>query len=68
MARSKKLVRSQNAHWTLKLKASDIPGKRGEILFRYHRAVLGKQKIENKILPLRERRKLFTLISKRVKR
>ena len=66
MARSQRLVRSQNAHWKLRNKASDMPGKRGEILYRYHRAVLGKQKTENRILQKNERRKLFSMITKRV--
>ena len=66
MARTKRLIRSQNAHHRLRLKHSDTPGKRGEILYRYHRACLGKQKTENRILSKKERRSLFTKITRRV--
>ena len=68
MARTKRLIRSQNAHHRLRLKHSDTPGKRGEILYRYHRACLGKQKTENRILSKKERRSLFTKITRRVER
>lgn len=66
MARSQRLVRSQNAHFKLRNKAYDMPGKKGELLYRYHRAVLGKQKTKNRILTKKERRSLFLLIAKRV--
>lgn len=66
MARSKRLIRSQNAHFRLRQKHADTPGKRGEILYRYHRACIGKQKNENRILTKKERRSLFSLIAKRV--
>ena len=66
MARTKRLILSQNAHHRLRMKHSDTPGKRGEILYRYHRACIGKQKNENRILSKKERRNLFTQITMRV--
>ena len=66
MARTKRLIRSQNAHFRLRQKHADTPGKRGEILYRYHRACIGKQKTENRILSKTERRSLYMKITKRV--
>ena len=39
-----RLQRSQNAHWDLRQRAADVPGVRGEILFKYHKVILDKQK------------------------
>ena len=66
MAKLTRFVCSQNAHHELRQKAYDIPGTRGEILYRYHQGILKKQKHENRIIPLKERRKIFASISNRV--
>ena len=44
MSKLTRLQRSQNAHYDLKRKHADTPGKRGDVLYRYHNNILNIQK------------------------
>lgn len=68
MARLTRLQRSQNAHSVLRMKHADTPGKRGDVLYRYHNNVLQMQKAKKRILTKTEKRKVYTTVRKRVYR
>ena len=68
MARLSKLQRSNNAHFDLRRKHADTPGKKGEVLYRYHDNVLKVQKAKKRVLSKSDRRKIFSTVRKRVYR
>ena len=68
MARLTRLQRSQNAHYDLRVKHRDTPGKRGDVLYRYHGNILNMQKAKKRVLTKSERRKVFTTVRNRVYR
>ena len=62
-----KLQRSNNAHWKLRQRAADVPGKRGDLLYSYHGEVLRRQSSRKRVLSRSERRGLFSRLSNRGK-
>ena len=66
MARLSKLQRSNNAHFDLRRKHADTPGKKGEVLYRYHDNVIKAQKAKKRVLSKSDRRKIFSTVRKRV--
>lgn len=61
-----KLLRSQNAHARLRLMHSDTPGKKGDILFRYHDNIIKIQKAKKRVVSKNERRKIFKTVRNRI--
>lgn len=66
MTKLTRLQRSQNAHYDLKRKHADTPGKRGDVLYRYHNNILNIQKAKKRILTKNERRKVYATVRRRV--
>ena len=66
MSKLTKFQRSQNAHFNLRMKHSNTPGKKGEVLHRYHNNILNMQKAKKRILSKNEKRKVFKTINARV--
>lgn len=66
MAKLTRFQRSQNAHFDLRKKHADTPGKRGDVLHRYHNNILNMQKAKKRVLTKNERRKVFATVRKRV--
>ena len=63
MARLTKLQRSQNAHFKLRMKHADTPGKKGEIKFTYHNKILARQKALGRVMTRSERKMEYDSIS-----
>ena len=66
MAKLTRFQRSQNAHFDLRMKHADTPGKKGDVLHRYHNNILNIQKAKKRILSKSERRKIFATVRNRV--
>ena len=65
MAKLTRFQRSQNAHFKLRMKHADTPGRKGDILHKYHDVILNKQKKEKRVVPIKKRRQIFSSILKR---
>ena len=68
MAKLTRFERSQNAHFNLRMKHANTPGKKGDVLHRYHNNILNIQKARKRILSKNERQKVFATVRKRVYR
>lgn len=66
MAKISKLTRSQNAHFRLRQKAADMPGKKGDVIYYYHTKVIDSQHDNKRILSKKERRGIFASIRRKV--
>ena len=66
MAKLTRFQRSQNAHFNLRMKHAHTPGKKGDVLHRYHNNILNMQKAKKRILSKNERRRVFTTVRNRV--
>ena len=66
MKKLTRLQRSQNAHYDLRRKHTYTPGKKGDVLYRYHDNILNMQKAKKRILSKNERQRVFTTVRKRV--
>ena len=66
MAKLTRFQRSQNAHFNLRMKHAQTPGKKGDVLHRYHNNILNMQKAKKRILSKNERRRVFTIVRNRV--
>ena len=66
MAKLTRFQRSQNAHFNLRMKHANTPGKKGDVLHRYHNNILNMQKAKKRILSKNERRRVFTTVRNRV--
>ena len=61
-----KLQRSQNAHYGLRVKHIDTPGKKGDVLYGYHGNVIKMQTAKKRILSDSEKRRVFETVRSRV--
>lgn len=66
MARLSKLQRSNNAHLILRHIHAKTPGKKGDVLFRYHDNVFKAQRAKKRVLSKSDRRKIFSTVRNRV--
>ena len=66
MVKLSKLHRSQNAHIRLRQKAVGMPGKKGDVIYYYHTAVIDRQRDNKRILSKKERRGIFASIRRKV--
>ena len=66
MKKLTRLQRSQNAHLNLRRKHADTPGKKGEVLHRYHNNILNMQKAKKRIMSKNERQRVFATVRNRV--
>lgn len=56
MAKLTRFQRSQNAHFKLRKKHADTPGKKGEIKYTYHNKILARQKALGRVMTRSERK------------
>ena len=63
MAKLTRFERSQNAHFNLRMKHADTPGKKGEIKYTYHNKILARQKALGRVMTRRERKMEYDSIS-----
>lgn len=66
MSKLTKFQRSQNAHFNLRMRHSNTPGKKGEVLHRYHNNILNMQKAKKRILSKNEKQEVFKKVNERV--
>ena len=61
-----KYQKSQNAHFRLRQKAADMPGKKGDVFYYYHTEVINRQAGRKSVLAKKERRGIFAAIRRKV--
>lgn len=66
MPRLSRLQRSNNAHFDLRVKAGNLPGKRGDVVYEYHGKMISLQSKANRVFSRKERRDVFSRIEKQM--